>query len=116
MTKRGDVVLVDFPFTSGSHSKIRPALVIQNDVSNRRLSKTIVALITGNLRAASAPTHFLIDPAMAEHASSGLHGKSLVACTNLYTVEQASVIRTIGHLSGAVLLRIDSCLRAALGI
>lgn len=45
MTKRGDVVLVDFPFTSGSQSKIRPALVVRNDVSNRRLSKTIIALI-----------------------------------------------------------------------
>ena len=116
MISRGDVVLVDFPFTSGSQSKIRPALVVQNDVSNRRLSKTIVALITGNLRAAAEPTHLLIDPSQPEHVSSGLHGKSLVACTNLYTIEQADIVRTIGRLDSAVLARIDSCLRTALGI
>ena len=116
MTKRGGVVLVDFPFTSGSQSKIRPALVVQNDISNRRLNKTIVALITGNLRAAAEPTNFLIDPSTPEHASSGLHAKSLAACTNLYTIDQVSVVRTIGRLDSAVLVRIDSCLRAALGI
>lgn len=116
MTKRGDVVLVDFPFTSGSQSKIRPALVVQNDLSNRRLGKTIVALVTGNLRAVAEPTNLLIDPSLPEHASSGLHGKSLVTCTNLYTIDQVSVIRTIGRLDSAVLARIGSCLRAALAI
>lgn len=40
---RGDVVLVDFPYTSGPHSKVRPAGVVQNDRDNQRLSKTIVA-------------------------------------------------------------------------
>ena len=29
--RRGDVVLVDFPFSTGGGAKVRPALVIQND-------------------------------------------------------------------------------------
>jgi len=29
--RRGDVVLVDFPFSAGGGAKVRPALVIQND-------------------------------------------------------------------------------------
>src|SRR5437868_4314684 len=34
MTRRGDVVIVDFPFTDGG-SKVRPALVVQNDQGSK---------------------------------------------------------------------------------
>src|SRR5690349_5778057 len=44
--KRGDVVLVDFPFASGGGSKVRPALVVQNDRNNALLQDTIVVPIT----------------------------------------------------------------------
>ena len=114
--KRCDVVIVDFPFTSGSQSKVRPALVIQNDRENRQLTKTIVAMITGNLQRASQPAHYLVDPATSEGASSNLHGKSVVSCINLYTIEQTSVLRTIGRLSPAAMANVDDCLREALGL
>jgi mRNA-degrading endonuclease toxin of MazEF toxin-antitoxin module len=35
---RGDVVLVDYPFTTGG-AKVRPALVVQNDRDNARMKK-----------------------------------------------------------------------------
>jgi len=73
MIKRGDVVIVDFPFTDVTASKVRPALVVQNDVDNGRRRKTIIALITGNLRLAGDPSHLLGDPATPAGASSGLH-------------------------------------------
>ena len=114
--KRGDVVIVDFPFTSGLQSKVRPALIVQNDRENRQISKTIVAMITGNLQRANQPTHYLIDPATSEGASSNLHGKSLVSCINLYTIEQLKVLRTIGRLSPTAMARVDSCLRDALDL
>jgi mRNA interferase MazF len=112
----GDVVIVDFPFTSGTQSKLRLALVVQSDRENRRLAKTVVAMITGNLRRAAEPTHLLIDPATPDGASSKLHGESLVSCVNLFTIDQASVVRTIGLLSSGLLMRIDSCLRETLGL
>lgn len=113
---RGDIVLVDFPYTSGLQGKVRPAVVVQNDRDNQRLNKTIVAMITGNVRRAEEPTHLLIDPAMAEHATTGLHVKSVVVCVNLFTIDQSSVLRTIGHLSGSTLAQLNDCLRAALGL
>ncbi len=113
---RGEVVIVDFPFTSGSQSKVRPALVVQNDRENRAISKTIVAMITGNLQRANQPTHCLIDPATPEGASSNLHGKSLVSCINLFTDEQNSIIRKLGLLSPAEMAKVDECLRQALGL
>lgn len=113
---RGDVVIVDFPFTDVRSSKIRPALVVQNDSDNARRRKTIVAMITGNLRMAGDPKQLLVDPSTTEGVSSGLHGPSLVSCGDLFTVEQDDVTRTIGHLSTAMMQRIDGCLKAALGL
>lgn len=35
MYKQGDIVLVDFPFSDGGGSKIRPSLVISNITLNQ---------------------------------------------------------------------------------
>ena len=48
---RGDVILVDFPFSAGGGSKVRPAVVVQNDRDNRRLTNVIVAMITTHIPA-----------------------------------------------------------------
>lgn len=114
--KRGEVVIVDFSFTSGTAGKIRPALIVQNDHHNSRLTKTIVAMITGNLRRATEATHVLIDPGTTDGASSGLHGPSLVSCANLYTIDQSSVKRVIGNLPMPMMQHVDSSLRTALGL
>lgn len=62
--KRGEVVLVDFPFAPGGGSKVRPALIVQNDRGNALLRDTIVVPITSNVsRAANVSTQFSIDAA-----------------------------------------------------
>jgi mRNA-degrading endonuclease toxin of MazEF toxin-antitoxin module len=52
--RRGDVVIVAFPFATGGGGKNRPAVVVQCDRDKRRLSNTIVAMITGNISYASS--------------------------------------------------------------
>ena len=46
--RRGEVVLVDFPYSDTTGSKVRPALVVQADTLNQRLDDTILALITSS--------------------------------------------------------------------
>jgi len=111
---RGNVIIIDFPYTDVRSSKIRPCLIVQNDTDNARRRKSIVAMITGNLRMAGDAKHLLVDP--ATETSSGLHGPSLVSCGDLFTVEQDAIIRTIGHVSRQAMLQIDGCLKAALGL
>lgn len=43
---RGDIVLVAFPFTSGRGGELRPAVVVQADTLNMRLTNTVIAGIT----------------------------------------------------------------------
>jgi len=115
--KRGSVVLVRFPFSSGTGAKLRPALVVQSDRNNRRLQSTVIAMITSTTRNATRePTQLLIDIATAAGRQSGLLHTSPVKCENLFTVEQHLVFRTIGCLPPPAMKRIDACLQAALGL
>src|SRR5260370_7665928 len=97
--RRGDVVIVDFPYVTGLGSKLRPALVVQNDTDNQRLGNSIVVMISGNLRHANQPTHLLVDPATAEGPSSRLHPPSVVTFINLHTIPQHNILRPAAHLS-----------------
>ena len=52
--KRGDVVLVPFPFTDFSSSKQRPALVVSADGLNATRDDVLVAAITSQVPAVLA--------------------------------------------------------------
>jgi mRNA interferase MazF len=114
---RGDIVLVAFPFSSGRGGKLRPAIVVQADSLNARLTNTVVAGITTTTkRVARAVTQILIDPTTAEGATSGLLHASAITCENLYTVETVLITRRIGGVSASLMLQVDKALKAALGI
>ena len=69
--KRGEIVIANLRPTD-PRAKVRPVLVVQNDRDNARMTRTIVALVTGNTSRASEATQHLIDSA---------HGTgSLLAC------------------------------------
>jgi mRNA-degrading endonuclease toxin of MazEF toxin-antitoxin module len=117
MIKRGDVVILDFPFVGGGAGKTRPAVVVQCDRLNQRIENTIVAMITGNTsQIGKEPTQFLIDSATPDGAGSGLKLPSAVRCQNLATVAQADIHATIGHLSDALKQKLSDCLKATLDL
>ena len=112
--KPGDVVILDHPYSDASGSKVRPALVVQNDRDNHRLTNTIVAMITRNIGRVGEPSQLLIDVTTAEGRQSGLNQTSAVVCTNLFTVSQSKVRRIIGSLPASLITKVDGCLKAAL--
>lgn len=58
--RRGEIVIVDFPYSDQIGSKIRPALVVQADLWNRLLDDTILAPITSTAPlTAQLPRSFL---------------------------------------------------------
>jgi mRNA interferase MazF len=114
--KRGDVVVADFPFQDMPGSKIRPAIVVQNNADNQTYANTILAMVTGNLTDAGRQTNVLVDPGAPDGVGSGLRGSSLIKCGNLATVRQQRVRRIIGHLSDAAIQKVNSALKAALEI
>ena len=113
--KRGDVEVIDHPFSDGGGRKLRPVLVVQSDSFNAMLTDTIVALITSRLHR-SLPTHVDVDPSSPEGRSSGLRLVSRIQCENLYTIDQRFVLRIIGSLPRSVLSKVDECLRRSLAL
>jgi len=110
--RRGDVVLVSFPFiTDFSQSKSRPALVIQNNVGNRFSSNLIVAAISGQVPTKDYPTnHFL-------HAgTAGLDRDSVVLGSVILTIPKSGVLKRLGHLDETDMRAVDVCLRVSLAL
>ncbi|MEX0714323.1 MAG: type II toxin-antitoxin system PemK/MazF family toxin [Pirellulales bacterium] len=112
---RGDVVLVDYPFSDRTGSKVRPALVIQADALNSRIDDTILAAVTRSTHRAST-TQLFIDITTAEGQQSGLRQNSMVQCENLLTYDQQLLIARIGALPKTLMHRVDACLKTALDL
>lgn len=51
---RGEVVLVDYPFSDRTGSKVRPALIVQADRLNHSIADTILAAISRSTHRASS--------------------------------------------------------------
>jgi mRNA interferase MazF len=114
--QRADVVLVDFPYSSGTGSKVRPALVIQNDRDNVRLTNTILAQITGTTHRALENTQVLIEVATTEGQQTGLLFDSVVNCVNLVTLDKNKVVRKLGVMPAVLMHKVNDALKAALDI
>jgi mRNA-degrading endonuclease toxin of MazEF toxin-antitoxin module len=115
--KRGDVILLDHPFSDASGSKVRPALVVQDDARNARLAETIVALITKNLKHVGTDrTQLLIDVSTPDGRASGQNSNPAVKCGKLFTVHEDAIKKQIGLLSATLKRQIDDCLKLALGL
>ena len=111
---RGDIVLVDYPFTDRTGSKVRPALVVQADSLNHRISDTILAAISRSTHRASA-TQLLIEISTADGKLTGLRQNSMIR-VRICSPSISALSLKIGELSSLLLRQIETCLKAALDL
>jgi len=113
---RGNVVLVSFPQSPGQPPKRRPAVVVQSDRNNDRLTHSIFAAVTSNTsRAAKETTQVLIDIGTSAGKQSNLRHTSSIKCENLYTLPISSA-RKVGTLPTDLMQQVDDALKASLDI
>ncbi len=112
---RGDIVLVDYPFSDRTGSKVRPALVVQADALNHRITDTILAAVSRSTHRASA-TQLFIDISTRDGSQTGLRQNSMIQCENLLTHDQRLILAKIGGLSAPLMQRVNDCLHAALDL
>ena len=112
---RGEIVLVDFPYSDRTGSKVRPALVVQSDALNQRIDDTILALISRSTHRAS-PTQVYVEVASPDGAATGLRQDSMIQCENLLTYDQGLVIAVIGQVPPPLMCQVEDGLRKALQI
>ncbi len=110
--KRGEIYLVAFDPTVGHEiQKTRPALVIQNDVSNRFSPLTIVAAISSRFASPPHPREVVIEP-----TESGLLKSSAVLVNQIRTVDRQRLLKRLGFLSTARMRQVDHALKISLSL
>jgi mRNA interferase MazF len=99
--KRGDIILVPFPFTDLSSSKQRPALVVSSDALNAASDDVLVAAITSQVPVRLTAEEFMIPS--GDLAACGLPKPSVVRLAKLAALHRQLVIRRIGFMPEPVL-------------
>src|SRR5436309_2573342 len=107
--KRGDVVLVPFPFTDLTGSKQRPAIIVSSYAFNAGHSDVLLVAVTSQMPATLSADEIAIPP--ADLRSCGLLKPSLVKTAKLITIHQALIRKSIGQTPPVVLKTILEAVR-----
>lgn len=111
--KRGEIYLTALNPTVGHEiKKTRPALVIQNDTSNRYSAMTMVAPITSTVRLPLSPLHVLLPG----DSSTGLTVASVAVFNQIRAVNRSRLIKKLGEVDGLILFQVDEAIKAAFGL
>ena len=111
--QRGEIWWASLPEPQGSGPGFgRPVVVIQSGPFNEsRINTVVVAIITSNLRLASAPGNVSLSS-----DESGLPRDSVVNVSQVLTVDKSFLTEQAGTLSEDVMAKVDVGLRLALGL
>ena len=109
--QRGDIFTVDLEPVRGSEQrKVRPALVIQNNIGNRYSPTVIVAAITSGGHA-----RFDVN-VLVKAPEGGLADDSLILLNQIRMVDKTRLGRYWGRISAQTLDQVDEALKISLGL
>ncbi len=110
--RRGEIYLTSFDPTIGAEiRKTRPALILQNDISNRYSPITIVAAVTSQVRDLTRPTSVSICP-----PEGGLNVDSFILLNQIRSIDKRRLSKRVGKLSPPLMARVDRALGISLGL
>ena len=109
--QRGDILLVEMPFTDGPGGKKRPALVLSTESFNGSGLKIVVAAITTNLNTPFRPG----DTTLGDWHSAGLLRPSAVR-GYLGMVDQRHVERVLGKMTDKDFSQVEQGIAVVLGL
>ncbi len=110
--QRGEIYLTSLdPALGHEIKKTRPALVIQNDITNRYGMTTIVAAITSMVSTRHYPNEVVIQPAAA-----GLRVTSTIRLDQIRTVDRERLIKRLGRVDEHVMRKVDEAIKISFGL
>ena len=109
--KRGDVVLVPFPFSDQTTTKKRPAVIISSNVYNEISADIIIMAITSQTEKTIGIGECLIQ----NWQGAGLLKPSAIKPA-ISTIEQTLVLKKLGKLSRQDLTSMDTVLEELLDL
>ncbi len=109
-----EIVLASFPFGDSAGMKLRPVLLLTGHLGS--VPEILVAYVSSVIPPVLLPTDIVLDPAIAQHASTNLKTKSVLRLHKLATIHARNVIRRLGVLSPATASEVDNKLRTFLSL
>jgi mRNA-degrading endonuclease toxin of MazEF toxin-antitoxin module len=106
---RGDVLLIQFPFSGLAGQKDRPAVVISADIYHDRWDELLVVALTSKVPKTLRPTDYQV----RDWQAAGLQQPSWMR-SHLATVHYQLVMHKIGSLAPSDMQAVEVCLRIAL--
>ena len=94
---KGDIVLITFPFTNLSGTKLRPALILIENTLD-----ITVSFITTQLQWLE-PTDIVLQP----QAKNGIKKPSLVRLSKIATIDKSLIVGTIGYINQTQLVEVN---------
>lgn len=109
--RRGDLFTVDFePVRGSEQGKLRPAVVIQNDVGNQFSPTVMVAPLTTGQYA-----RFDVNVEV-KAPEGGLTNDSLVLLNQIRVVDKSRILRYWGRLTPTTMQKVDQAIKISLGL
>ncbi|MCW5853685.1 MAG: type II toxin-antitoxin system PemK/MazF family toxin [Anaerolineae bacterium] len=108
--QRGEVLLVPFPFSDLSATKVRPAIVVSSPLYHANEPDIILAAITSQITTIGP-----LDCVLQDWQTAGLRFPSAFKPV-LFTLEPSRVIFQVGSLSHSDLMNVEIRLRRMLAL
>lgn len=105
----GDVVLVHYPFTDVSGSKVRPALIVSSDAPNK--GDDLVLIPISSAPTTDDPHAVLVSEADPAFRQTGLKRASSLKWTKPLTLSRKIITRRLGLLLSPRLEEVRSLIR-----
>jgi mRNA interferase MazF len=110
--RRGEIYLVDFEPARGAEiKKMRPALIIQNDIANRFSPITIVAAIMSQFDEMLYPTEVLV-----KAPEGGLNTDGVVLLNQIRSIDKGRLMKRLGAVKRQTMRKIEDALCISLGL
>jgi len=112
--RRGEIFLTALdPALGHEIKKTRPALVIQNEITNRYGMTTIVAAITSKVSVPPYPNEVVIQPMTM---TTGLDVASTVRLDQIRTVDRKRLLKKLGKVDALAMRKVDQAISISLGL
>jgi len=108
MKRAGQIVLVPFPFTDLSGSKLRPVLMLRQ--ASRRYDDWLVSMVSSQLQQAEPDLDEILRQDEADFAATGLKASSVIRLSRMAVIDGAMLVGCLGAISDERL----NCLRQRL--
>lgn len=99
--KQGEIVLVPFPFTDQTASKLRPALVISGSAYNETADVLLVQITSNNRN-----DNFSVSIDNNHDVAKPLKYISEIRCNKLFVAEKSLIINSISQVKPAVVTKV----------